>query len=157
MKKILLCMICAFMICGCSTSQTSSTSKVELTQAEIETVQLKSSLDMDGLVQVKKRVVIGMVFSGDKEVVSDSCMYRSDTEGNYDMIGVFYPNDMEKALAYIDEYLSSLKSECNKKYPEEVFKISNAIEKHNDKEIILVITSDIESARKQVESILENQ
>lgn len=157
MKKILLCMICTFMICGCSTSQTSSTSKVELTQAEIETVQLKSSLDMDGLVQVKKRVVIGMVFSGDKEVVSDSCMYRSDTEGNYDMIGVFYPNDMEKALAYIDEYLSSLKSECNKKYPEEVFKISNAIEKHNDKEIILVITSDIESARKQVESILENQ
>lgn len=157
MKKIVICMMCVFLFVGCTSQQSSSTSKVELTQAETETIQLKSTLDMDGLVQVKNRVVIGMVFSGDKEVVSDSCMYRSDTEGNYDMIGVFYPNDMEKALSYINEYLSSLKSECNKKYPEEVFKISNAIEKHNDNEIILVITSNIESARKQVESILENQ
>ena len=44
-----------------------------------------------------------------------------------------------------------------KNYPEEVFKISNAIEKHNDTKIILVVSSDIEKARLEVENVLENQ
>ena len=73
------------------------------------------------------------------------------------MIGVFYPNDMDACLSYIDEFLISLKNECNKNYPEEVFKISNAIEKHNDTKIILVVSSDIEKARLEVENVLENQ
>ncbi len=157
MKKIILSLISVFLLCGCTSRQDSTTSVIEKTQAEIETIQMMSTLEMNDLVQVKNRVVLGMVFSGDKDVIEDACMYRSATEGNYDMIGVFYPNDMDKALAYLDEYLSSLKSECNKNYPQEVFKISNAIEKHNDKKIILVITSDIESAKQQVESVLENQ
>ena len=157
MKKLVIYLLSIVLLCGCSSSQASTTSEEKKSQAELETEQLISALDMDGLVQVKNRVVLGMVFSGDKDVINDSCMYRSDTDGDYDMVGVFYPNDMDKALSYLDEYLSSLKSECNKNYPQEVFKISNAIEKHNDNEIILVISSNIEKARTQVESILENQ
>jgi hypothetical protein len=157
MKKLVIYLLSIVLLCGCSYSQASITSEEQKSQAELETEQLISALDMDNLVQVKNRVVLGMVFSGDKDVIHDSCMYRSDTDGDYDMVGVFYPNDMDKALSYLDEYLSSLKSECNKNYPQEVFKISNAIVKHNENEIILVISSNIEKARTQVESILENQ
>ena len=81
----------------------------------------------DELVAVKNRIVIGMVFSGDKDVIQDASLYRSSTEGNYDMIGVFYPNDMDACLSYIDDFLISLKMNVIK-LSEEVFKISNAIE-----------------------------
>lgn len=157
MKKYVLVILSIAFLCGC-TSNHVSTNQNEMSQSEMETIQLVSSLGMkDELVAVKNRIVIGMVFSGNKDVVQDASLYRSSTEGNYDMIGVFYPNDMDACLSYIDDFLISLKNECNKNYPEEVFKISNAIEKHNDTKIILVVSSDIEKARLEVENVLENQ
>ena len=148
MKKYVLVILSIVLLCGCARNQV-STDQSEVSQSEMETIQLVSSLGMkDELVAVKNRIVIGMVFSGDKDVIQ---------EGNYDMIGVFYPNDMDACLSYIDDFLISLKNECNKNYPEEVFKISNAIEKHNDTKIILVVSSDIEKARLEVENVLENQ
>lgn len=156
LKKIIVVLISVFLVTGCS-RQPSSQEDTTLSNAEIETIQLVSSLDMDGLVKVKDRVVLGMVFAGDKDVLKDACMYRSNTDGNYDMVAVIYPNDMDACLNYIHEYLDSLKSECNKNYPQEVFKISNAVEEHDSVKIILVISSDIEAARVQVENILEDQ
>lgn len=156
LRKFIIILVSVICVTGC-TNQSSSQEDTALSQAEIETIQLVSSLDMDGLVKVKERVVLGMVFAGDKDVLKDACMYRSNTDGNYDMVAVIYPNDMDTCLNYIHDYLDSLKSECNKNYPQEVFKISNAVEKHDDKKIILVISSDIEAARVQVENILEDQ
>lgn len=137
--------------------QSTMNSSTEETQSEIETKQLVSALDMNELVKVKNRVVLGMVFAGDKDVVKEAAMYRSNTDGNYDMVAVVYPQDCNACLNYIDDYLSTLKTECNKNYPQEVFKISNAIVKNNNSKIIVVITNDIENARVQVEKVLENQ
>ena len=48
-----------------------------MSQSEMETIQLVSSLGMkDELVAVKNRIVIGMVFSGDKDVIQDASLYR---------------------------------------------------------------------------------
>ncbi len=147
-----------FLLFGCTMpSQSTINSSTETTQSEIETEQLVSALDMNDLVKVKNRVVLGMVFAGDKDVVKEATMYRSNTDGNYDMVAVVYPQDLNACLNYIDEYLSTLKIECNKNYPQEVFKISNAIVKNNDSKIIVVITNDIENARVQAEKVLENQ
>ena len=157
MKKYVLVILSIVLLCGCARNQV-STDQSEMAQSEMETIQLVSSLGMkDERVAVKNRIVIGMVYSGDKDVIQDASLYRSSTEGTYEMIGVFYPNDMDACLSYIDDFLISLKNECNKNYPEEVFKISNAIEKHNDTKIILVVSSDIEKARLEVENVLENQ
>ena len=157
-KKILGIILSFFLLCGCTTvSQTSTNSSTETTQSEIETKQLASALDMEKLVKVKNRVVLGMVFGGDKDAVKEASMYRSNADGNYDMVAIVYPKDLDACLNYIDDYLNTLKTECNKNYPQEVFKISNAIVKHNDSKIIVVITSDIENARVEVEKILENQ
>lgn len=154
MKKLLILLLC-FMMTGCS-SNTASSIVVEESQAEIEARQLISILNMDNedMQRVKDRVVLGMVFSGDKDVVKDSCMYRSNEEGNYDTVGVFYSDNMESLKSYIEDYLSTLKSDCNKNYPQEVFKISNAIISNNDDTLILIIATDIESAKEEVNNIL---
>ena len=69
--------------------------------------------------------------------------------------------ETEESRKASNEYLSCYKGYATKytfkNYPEEVFKISNAIEKHNDTKIILVVSSDIEKARLEVENVLENQ
>lgn len=155
MKKIVLGVLTVALLMGCANSSTSN-DMIEETQAEIEAKQLVSVLDMDldTMSRVKDRVVRGMVLSGDKTVTTDACMYRSNEDGNYDTVGVFYTEDMELLSSYLNSYLDYLKSEVNQNYPQEVFKISNAIIDNNDDTLILVITTNIESAKVQVNNIL---
>lgn len=152
-KKILVSCALVFSLFGCASNQ-SSVSVSEQTEAEIEAEQLISTLEMDNMARVKNRVVLGMIFGGDQTVVNDSCMYRSSEEGNYDMVGVFFTDDMEKCKEYIDEYLATIKEEGNINYPQEVFKISNAVEKNNEQELILIICENIESAKEEALQIV---
>ena len=74
MKKYVLVILSIAFLCGC-TSNHVSTNQSEMSQSEMETIQLVSSLGMkDELVAVKNRIVIGMVFSGDKDVIQDASL-----------------------------------------------------------------------------------
>lgn len=156
MKKLFLTILCIFTLTSCTTSSTSTTSVSSESEAEIEARQLVSILDMDQdtMSRVKDRVVKGMVLNGDTSASNDFCLYRSSIDGNYDTVGVFYTEDMELLKTYVDSYIQTLKSEVNKNYPEEVFKISNAVIDNNDETLILIITTNIESAKEQVNEIL---
>lgn len=156
MKKIFLIILCVFTLTSCSSTTSTSVSYQQESEAEIEARQLVSILNMnlDSMSKVKDRVVKGMVLNGDTNVSSDFCLYRSNEEGNYDTVGVFFTKDMETLKTYVEDYLSALKSEVNKNYPEEVFKISNAIIENNDDSLIFIISTDIETAKEQVKDIL---
>lgn len=155
-RKILLSCALALTFMGCSANPSSASAVVQ-TQSEIEAEQLIETLELTDMTRVKNRVVLGMIFGGDQTVLTDSCMYRSSEDGNYDMVGVFFTEDMEKCKEYIDEYLLTIKDEGNLNYPEEVFKISNAVEKYNDNELILIICANIESARELAAGIIAEE
>lgn len=149
-KRLILVCITLCVLTSCSSKTVSSSvSKTDMIATEIIT-----SLQMSDMVRVKDRVVIGMIMNGDKDSVKQASLYRSSQEGNYDMVGVFYPTDMQQAQLSIQSYLSDLKDECNVHYPQEVFKISNVVEKHDDTCIIFVVCTDIEEARKIVEQYI---
>lgn len=152
-KKVLISCVLVFSLFGCSSNQSSVSAAVQ-TQSELQAEQLIETLEMSNMSRVKSRVVLGMIFGGDQSAVSDACMYRSSEDGNYDMVGVFYTDDMEKCKEYIDEYLLSIKEEGNLNHPEEVFKISNAVEKYNDQEMILIICDNIQSAKEEAINII---
>lgn len=151
MIKKLICLISLLACVGCHTPTSSQTSTSE---SDMIAKDIIASLQMTNMSRVKDRVVAGMIFSGNKDALKDATLYRSNEEGNYDMVGVFYPTDMDASILDVESYLDDVKNECNIHYPQEVFKISNAIEKHDDNCIILVITTDIENARTIVEKYI---
>lgn len=151
MIKKVICLISLFLCIGCHTPTSSYTSTSE---SDMIAKDIMDSLQMTNMSRVKDRVVVGMIFSGDKDALKNATLYRSNEEGNYDMVGVFYPTDIDASVISVESYLDDLKNECNIHYPQEVFKISNAIEKHDDNCIILVITTDIENARTIVEKYI---
>lgn len=149
-KKLIAVLIGFCLACGCSSTRASVSKTEEKTEAEVICEQLIDTLAMSNMSRVKDRVILGMIFGGDQSVINDACMYRSDEDGNYDMVGVFYSDNMDECKNYVDEYLLTIKDESNIYYPQEVFKISNSIEKHDDEKLILIICDDIESAREHV-------
>ena len=70
------------------------------------------------------------------------------------MVGVFATTDVDSCKQSITDYLKNLKQTVQSYSPDEVFKIDNAIIEDNGKEVIVVVCNDIETAKKEVDSLL---
>lgn len=150
LKKFVSSVFVLLLLCGCSTQTGSAADSPARQGAE----KLIRRLGMDDTMEeVKPRVVKGLFFQGE-EIVSDACVYYSSLNGNKDTVGVFYTDDAETCMKYLQEYLKDQKAKTESQYPEEVFKISNAVLDENGKVVVLVVTSDIEEAKKQVKQFL---
>ena len=151
-SKIRKCVSCALMVlslCGCSAVKSSATpSATTASQALIEADEIAEKLSLtDSLQQLKNRTVKGMIFSGD-DLYSDAAVLMSNT-GTADTVGVFYVTDFNNAKTDIQNYLKNLETQTNVYDATEIFKISNAVMEDNGTDkIVVIIASDIETARK---------
>ena len=148
--------LAVFLLCSCTVDMSSSaeeTQYADLTQAQKDCRRLIANLNMENMEAVKNRIVKGQFFMGE-DIVDDAGVYYSKETGNTDTVAVFYTADTETVLPYITDYLEEKVRDTKGQYPDQVFKISNAVLDHDDSVIILVICSDIEDAKKEVAAFL---
>jgi hypothetical protein len=69
-------------------------------------------------------------------------------------VGVFETTDADSCRSAIQTYLDSTKTQMQNYYPDEVFKLDNAVVEDNGSTVILIACSDLESAKKEADSIL---
>ena len=156
LRKFVSSILAVFLFCGCSPAEPKSVHETPSGSAKDIALRLMKKLDMtDSMQEVKGRVVKGMLFYGE-DVVSDASVYFSKEDGNSDAVGVFVAEDLDKAREYIGSYLEEQKQNTQVYYPEEVFKISNAVLKDNGSMMILIVCSDIEDAKNAAEEYLNN-
>ena len=155
LKKFVSSLMVICMLAGCGGSEKNTAAAEKGTQDAatiaadiVEDLNLKDSME-----EVKSRVVKGMFFQGE-DVTENACVYFSSTSGNSDTVGVFISEDTASILDYLHDYLEEQKAQTQTYYPEEVFKISNAIVDENGSMVILVICNNIEEAKTKVTEVL---
>lgn len=157
LKKLVCGILATILLTGCSYLNTSasSTASVETTsKSEKLASELITELEMENMSQLKQRTVLGMFLAGDKSLSDDCAAYLSSESGNTDTILVVYTSNMDQVKEYVQDYLDEEKSSIQYTYPNEVFKVSNAILENNEECLILVIASDINTAKTLVENML---
>ena len=151
--KMISILLSCVLLCGCS-SLSSRTSASATINTSDDAKELVNALGLSDMQKVKDRIVLGMVFDGDRKAYSEGTMYRSNDKTNADTVAVFRTSDATSCMKYVTAYLSSQKDDIETNYPTEVFKVSNAVLENNDRMVILVICKDIESARKSADALL---
>lgn len=151
--KVISILLAGLLLCGCSSLSSRKSASDGITTSD-EAAELVKALDLSDMTKVKDRIVLEMVFNGDRKAYSEGTMYRSSDKTNADTVAVFRTSDATSCMNYVTAYLSSQKDEIESNYPTEVFKVSNAILEHNDRMVVLVICEDIESARKSADALL---
>lgn len=149
-------------LCGCTNRPTgeiipvgsemedSSSSEYEMAKKLMEETDMN-----DSMTQITSRKMTGMLFDGDKSVINEGVLFLSSKEGNTDTVGVFTTDHLDTCREKLSDYLKDKKNEVEIYNPDETFKISNAIISDNGKDrIIMVVSPDIEKARKAVDDLL---
>lgn len=150
LKKFVSSLLALVILAGCAGGSDISSRQSAKATAE----QLVNNLGLtDSMKEIKERHIQGYFFQGE-EITTDASVFYSTETGNSDTVGVFYTEDPETCLSYIETYLVDQKSQTQTYYPEEVFKISNAIVDSEGHVVILVICNDIERGKKIVSALL---
>ncbi len=153
LKKILISIFAILLFAGC----TGSSGSEKITNSELAAGEIVSYLKMTDMEKMQNRFVKGEFFDSE-DIYKEACVYHSSDENNSDLAGVFYVEDIELAKSYLQTYLNNLKKQQQLYYPDEVFKVSNAILTDNGKDlVVLIICNDIESARYKAEQIVGRQ
>lgn len=150
------------LMCGCTKQVTgeiipvgseredSNSDEYEMAVKLMEETGMKESLT-----QITTRKMTGMLFDGDGSFIQGGVLFLSNKEGNTDTVGVFTTDDISACREDLSDYLTDKKSEVEIYNPDETFKISNAIIADNGKDrVVMVVSSDIEKARKSVNDLL---
>lgn len=152
-RKTICLIMAGMLLCGCSRLSSRGNTSQAAAPAD-EAAELVSALNLSDMKKVKDRIVLGMVFDGDRKAYTEGTMYRSNDKSNADTVAVFRTEDPTSCMKYVTAYLSSQKDEIETNYPTEVFKVSNAVLESNDSMVVLVICENIENARKSADAIL---
>lgn len=158
LKKFVSSILAVILLAGCSGGSAGVQEEVvpafDASQTASEIV--KDLGLTDSMQELKEKNVIRMFFAGEEDVVTDCSVYRSTDNGNSDTIGVFVTRDNAKVKEYLDAYLADIKAQTETYYPEEVFKISNAVIEEKEGVVILAICEDIEKAKTTVRIFTNN-
>lgn len=165
LKRYVSSVLVMAFLCGClnqpvgeiipvgSEMEDNNSDEYEMAEKLMEETDLK-----DSLTQITFRKMTGMLFDKDNSAIKGGVLFLSNKEGNTDTIGVFTTDDLDTCRTDLSDYLANKKSEVEIYNPDETFKISNAIISDNGKDrIVMVVCSDIEKARKAVNSLLGNE
>ena len=98
------------------------------------------------------RIIKGLFFFEEGQL-SDSSVYIANDK-SADIVAVFIGDDTAAIREKVTQYLASAKEQMQNYYPDEVFKIDNAIIQEAGNQVALIVTSDIENARKVAESVI---
>ena len=147
LRKFVSSLLVLFLLVGCGSSTSAGASPQKDAEAIVKELNLSDKMD-----QIQDRVVKGLFFF-DEGVIEESAVYIANDK-SADVVGVFKATDTAAAKEKIDQYLASAKEQMQNYYPDEVFKIDNAIVEDKDGKIILIVTNDIEAARKKAQELL---
>ncbi len=151
LKKFVSSLVIVTLLAGCSSS-TASTANAAI-DVESTATKIVSDLKLtDKMDSIESKIVQGLFFFDDGVVTSDSVYIANDKTA--DTVGVFETSNVDSCKESISTYLKSQKEQMQNYYPDEVFKIDNAIVEDNGSVVILVICNDIETAQKEVDSLL---
>lgn len=151
LKKFVTSMLALFMLAGCSGA--SSSASAATADPSSEAAKIVEDLNLsDHMDQVQDRIVSGLFFF-DEGVVTQSAVYIANDK-SADVVGVFETTDVDSCRSAIQTYLDSTKTQMQNYYPDEVFKLDNAVVEDNGSTVILIACSDLESAKKEADSIL---
>ena len=148
LKKFVSSILAVLLLAGCSAGSAKSEEVLPSFSASETAKEIVKDLELtDSMQELKEKNVIRMFFQGEEDVVTDSSVYRSTDNGNSDTIGVFVTRDNARVKEYLNAYLDDIKAQTETYYPEEVFKISNAVIEEKEGLIILIIAENIEKAK----------
>ena len=156
LKKFVSSLLAVLLLAGCSAGSAQS-EVVPAFSASETALEIVKDLELtEAMEELKPKNVVRMIFQGDEDAVTDCSVFRSRNSGNSDTIGVFVTRDNEAVKEYLDTYLNDIKAQTETYYPEEVFKISNAVIEEKEGVVILVIAEDIEKARRTARIFANN-
>ena len=148
LKKFVSSFLCMLMLFGCG----SSTSAGESASAQAEKIVTELNLT-DKMDKVEDRIIKGLFFF-EEGTLKDSSVYIANDK-SADIVAVFESDDTAAVKERVNTYLATAKEQMQNYYPDEVFKIDNAIVQEAGDKVILIVTGDIENAKKVAESILK--
>jgi hypothetical protein len=147
LKKFVSSILCILLLAGCGSS--TSAGQAASAQAESIVSQLNLSDKMD---KVEDRIIKGLFFF-EEGTLKDSSVYIANDK-SADIVAVFQSDDTAEVKDKINTYLATAKEQMQNYYPDEVFKIDNAIIQEAGNQVALIVTNDIENARKVAESVI---
>lgn len=151
LKKFVTSVIALFLLAGCSSG--SSAEAAAAADPASDAAKIVEDLNLsDHMDQVQDRIVSGLFFF-DEGVVTQSAVYIANDK-SADVVGVFETTDADSCRKAIQTYLDSAKTQMQNYFPDEVFKLDNAVVEDNGSTVILIACSDLEGAKKEADSIL---
>ena len=148
LKKFVSSFLCVLMLFGCG----SSTSAGESASAQAEKIVSELNLT-DKMDKVEDRIIKGLFFF-EEGTLKDSSVYIANDK-SADIVAVFESEDTAAVKERVNTYLATAKEQMQNYYPDEVFKIDNAIVQEAGDKVVLIVTGDIENAKKVADSILK--
>ncbi|MBE6122653.1 MAG: DUF4358 domain-containing protein [Solobacterium sp.] len=146
LKKFVSSIMAVLLLVGCGSS---SGSAKPSTAAEQLVKNLNLSSKMDAMDESQTQ---GLFFFADGAVKSSSLYLANDKSA--DIVGVFEAEDVSSVRESVETYLETTKLQNQTYNPEEVFKLDNAVIDDNGKTVVVVVCDDLESAKKEVKSVL---
>ena len=150
LKTFVSSILCILLLVGCGSS--TSAGQAASAQAESIVSQLNLSDKMD---KVEDRIIKGLFFF-EEGTLKDSSVYIANDK-SADIVAVFQSDDTAEVKDKINTYLATAKEQMQNYYQDEVFKIDNAIVQEAGDKVVLIVTNDIENARKIAESVLSSK
>ncbi|MEE3486848.1 MAG: DUF4358 domain-containing protein [Bulleidia sp.] len=151
LRKFVSSVLCLFLLTACGSSTASEAA--ETNAAAEQTAKIVSDLNLkDTMDEVQPRIITGLFFF-EEGTVSDSSVYIANNK-TADVVGVFVTDQIDKTKEAVTTYLQTQKAQMESYYPDEVFKIDNAIVDDNGSEVVLIVCNDLEAAKKEAAAIL---
>lgn len=148
-RKFASSLLVLALLAGCGSSSASTDDCASTAAAIVESLSLGDHVE-----QVEDRVISGLFFF-DEGTVTDEALYIANDK-SADLVGVFDVTDVDAVTSKIQDYLTNLKAQMETYYPNEVFKIDNAVVMDNGSRVILIVAEDIEGAKKEASNLLGN-
>lgn len=147
-----ICILCLLCACSGGTSGKEASSGMDVKSAAQSLVKDLNLTDTTA--EVEDRVVQGLFFFEDGVVTASDVYLANDKSA--DIVGVFKTTNIESCENSIKTYLSTTKQQMQSYFPEEVFKVDNALVQDNGSDtVILIICKDMETAKTKAEAILK--
>jgi hypothetical protein len=147
LKKFVSSFLALLLLVGCGSGQDAKTDPAKDAEKIVSELGLTDKMDA-----VQERIVKGLFFFDEGDIEQATVYIANDKTA--DVVGVFDTKDPKAAREKIDAYLASAKEQMQNYYPDEVFKIDNAVIQEKGSRIVVIVTDNIEAAKKAAQSIL---
>ncbi|MCR5230349.1 MAG: DUF4358 domain-containing protein [Solobacterium sp.] len=148
LKKFVSSIAALALLAGCGASGGGSkAAAADQAQTIIKDLGMAEKLE-----QVDERVIQGLFFF-DEGMVEDASFYIANDK-SADAVGVFKTENPDAVAEYVNDYLKATKEQMKNYYPDEVFKVDNAVVESDSGRVVLIISEDIESAKSEAKKIL---